>query len=184
MSRPLATFGPRPWFLAVTLLGLVMFLLAALGALVQGPPAGEGRGVLLGRLVLWGVVVVTPLFILDTVRRLTRRLPTLVADEDGIRLRSVFGFTPVIRWEEIESIEPVVISKKLWTAIALRDPPATLARWGTLMRVIHVRSHAPGTANITLRGVQLGMNPAEAAEILERLRRERVGEAADEGQGT
>ena len=173
MSAPLAVFGPKRWFLGITLAGLVMFLLATVGALLQGPPEGAGEGALLGRLALWGVVVVTPLFIADTARRLLGRLPTLVADEEGIRLRSVLGFTPAIRWDEIAAIEPVVISRKLWLAIALRDPAKSLGRWGTLMRIIHVRSHQEGAANITLRAAQLGANPVEAAGILEKLWRER-----------
>jgi hypothetical protein len=38
---------------------------------------------------------------------------------------------------------------------------------------MHARSHAPGVPNITFRAIHLGVTPAEAAEVLERLRKQR-----------
>ena len=119
-------------------------------------------------------LVACPVFAADMLARVIRRTPNLVAPGEGLVLRSILGFTPPIPWNRIAAIGPVVIGKKAYLGIYLDDPPETLAGLGIGMRLMHVRSHAAGVPNITLRAIHLGANPLEAAEVLERIRVERV----------
>ncbi|MFQ5565306.1 MAG: hypothetical protein ACE5EU_02985 [Paracoccaceae bacterium] len=166
----LARFTPHRGILAGMFLCLVMFTVAAAGTLLTVEPEDLQHGPPFGRQALWVVLVACPVFAADTLARLIRRTPNLVATEEGLVLRSILGFTPPIPWSRIAAIGPVVIGKKLYLGINLDDPRRTLAGFGTGMRLMHVRSHAENVPNITLRAFHLGANPVEAAEVLERIR--------------
>jgi hypothetical protein len=154
-------------------LGLVMFTVAAAGTLLTVDAEALRQGPAFGRQALWVVLVACPVFAADMLARLVRRTPNLVATEEGLVLRSILGFTPPIPWRRIAAFSPVVIGKKAFLGIYLDDPRETLAGLGMGMRLMHVRSHAAAVPNITLRAHQLGANPVEAAEVLERIRVER-----------
>lgn len=169
-GQVLASFAPKPWILAVTFLGLVLFTATAVIALTMLEPVPEDDWALARRIGLWAAIVFCPAYAWDVWQRLRRKLPTLVAIEEGLVFRSILGFTPAIPWSEIEAIGPVVVGKKAYLAVFLADPRRSLAGLGNWQRLMHVRSHAAGEPNITLRGIQIGMNVAEAAKMLEEIR--------------
>ncbi len=173
MSEVLARFVPHRGKLVATFLGLVMFMAAAVYVMVAIGPEELRKGSGFGRLVLWAVLVGCPVFAADVLARLVRRTPTVVAVEEGLVLRSVLGFSMPIPWREIGAFRPVIMGKKPYLAIYLDDPVGTFARLGTLTRLMHAKSHAAGVPNIVFRAIHLGVSPAEAAEVLERIRRER-----------
>lgn len=146
--------------------GLVLFAVAAVTALLTADPATLGEGLTVPRVSLWLVVVLCPVFAVDAVIRMVRRTPSMVATEEGVLLRSIMGYTDPIQWHEIKAFVPEVISKKLWLAIYLSDPGETLAGYSLVTRLLHVRSHDEDAPNITLRRYQLGMDPIEAAKML------------------
>ncbi len=169
-GRVLARFAPKPWVLVVTVLGLALFAATAVVALLMLEPDAADGWELPRRLALWAAIVFCPVYAWDALQRLRHGLPSLVATEEGLVFRSILGFTPPVPWSEIEAIGPAVLGKKLYLAVALHDPGRSLTRFGTLERLLHVRSHAAGQPNITLRGIQLGMNAAEAARTVEEFR--------------
>ncbi len=173
MSEVLARFVPHRGKLVATFLGLVMFMAAAVYVMIDIGPEALRKGSGLGRLVLWAVLVGCPVFAADALARIVRRTPTVVAVEEGLVLRSVLGFSAPIPWREIAGCRPVIMGKKPYLAIYLDDPVGTFARLGTWTRLMHAKSHAPGVPNIALRAIHLGVSPAEAAEVLERVRGER-----------
>jgi hypothetical protein len=138
-------------------------------------PVPEDDWALARRIGLWAAIVLCPAYAFDLWQRLRRGLPTVIATGEGLVFRSILGFTPAIPWAEIAAIGPMVLGKKLYLAVFLENPTVTLARFGTWTRLFHVRSHAPGEPNITLRGIHLGINAAEAAQTLERIRVEQCG---------
>jgi len=169
-GRVLASFAPKPWILVVTFLGLVLFTATAVIALTMLEPVPGDDWALARRIGLWSAIVFCPAYAWDVWQRLRRKLPSLVATEEGLVFRSILGFTPTIPWSEIEAIGPVVLGKKAYLAVFLADPRRGLAEIGNWQRLMHVRSHSAGEPNITLRGIQIGMNVAEAAKVLERIR--------------
>ena len=169
----LARFVPHRGKLVVMFLGMVMFTVAAAGVLIGIDPEALRQGPTLIRLALWGALVLCPVFGADMLARLVRRTPMVVATEEGLVLRSTLGFTPPIPWREIAAFSPVTIGRKPYLGIYLDAPRETLGRFGTMMQLMHVRSHGTGAANIVFRAFQLGASPAEAAEVLERVRKER-----------
>jgi hypothetical protein len=146
---------------------------AAAGTLLTVTPEELSQGPAFARQALWAVLVLCPVFAVDMAARIIRRTPNLVATEDGLVFRSILGFSPPIPWSEIAHIGPVVMGKKLYLGFHLEDPVATFARFGFGMRLMHAKSHAPGVPNITFRAIHLGVTPAEAAAVLEGMRRER-----------
>ncbi len=168
----LARFVPHQGKLAVMFLGMVMFTAAAAGVLLSIDPEELRQGPTFIRLTLWGALVLCPVFGADMLARLVRRTPTVVATEEGLVLRSTLGFTPPIPWRELTAFRPVTIGRKPYLGIYLDAPRDTLAGLGTWMQMMHVKSHETGAANIVFRSFQLGARPAEAAEVLERIRRE------------
>ncbi|NIP74702.1 MAG: hypothetical protein GTN90_01370, partial [Xanthomonadales bacterium] len=78
-------------------------------------------------------------------------------------------------WDEIAEFAPVVLSKKLCLGIFLKDPRRTLADYSMLMRLMHVRNHDPGEANIAYRWIHLGRNPVEASEVLQQILEQHKG---------
>ncbi len=150
--------------------GLVMFTVAAAGALLTASPEDLRQGPAFGRQALWVVLVLCPVFAVDLAVRIIRRTPALVATGEGLVFRSILGFSPPIPWREISYIGPVVMGKKLYLGIHLKDPVATFARFGTGMRLMHAKSHAANVPNITFRAIHLGVNPPEAAVVLEGIR--------------
>ncbi len=44
-----------------------------------------------------------------------------------------------------------------------------------LMRLMHVRNHDPGEANIAYRWIHLGRNPVEASEVLQQILEQHKG---------
>ena len=168
--KVLARFTPNRGLLLGMFLGMVMFTVAAAGTVLTIDPEALRQGPPFGRQALWLVLLACPVFAADMLARLVRRTPNLVATEEGLVLRSILGFTPLIPWNRIAAFSPVVIGKKAFLGIYLDDPPETLAGLGVGMRLMHVRSHATEVPNITLRAHHLGANPVEAAEVLERIR--------------
>ena len=166
----LASFAPKPWILVVTFLGLALFTATAVIALTMIEPVPEDDWALGRRIGLWAAIVFCPAYAWDVWQRLRRKLPSLVATEEGLVLRSILGFTPTIPWSEIEAIGPMVLGKKAYMAVFLADPRRGLAEFGNWQRVMHVRSHAKREPNITLRGIQIGMDVAEAAKMLDEIR--------------
>ena len=169
----LASFAPERGKLVVMFLGLVAFTVAAAGTLLTATPEELAQGPAFARQALWVVLVLCPVFAVDMAARIIRRTPNLVATEEGLVFRSILGFAPPILWSEIAHIGPVVMGKKLYLGVHLENPVATFARFGTGMRLMHAKSHAPNVPNITFRAIHLGVNPVEAAEVLEAIRRER-----------
>jgi hypothetical protein len=149
---------------------LVMFTAAAAITLLTVPPDQMAGQSWFGRLSLWLVLVFCPVYAADTLARLIRRTPTVVATEDGLVFRSLAGFSEPIPWDEIEAIGPAVTGKKLYLAIQLKNPRASFARLGIWGRLVFAKSHAQGAPNITFRWFHLGVNPIEAAEVLEKIR--------------
>jgi len=179
LSRVLARFAPKAYIQAGMAAGLALFSAAAVTALLTADPATLGEGLTVPRISLWLVVVLCPVFAADAVIRLVRGTPSLVATEEGVLLRSILGYTEPIAWHEIKAFVPEVISKKLWLAIYLCDAGETLAGYSVITRLLHVRSHDEDAPNITLRRYQLGMDPAEAAQLMnDLLERQRRGERA------
>jgi len=169
----LARFVPHQGKLAVMFLGMVMFTAAAAGVLLTIDPEALRQAPTLVRLGLWGSLVLCPVFGADMLARLVRRTPMVVATEEGLVLRSTLGFTPPIPWREIVAFRPVTIGRKPYLGIYLDAPRETLGRLGTWMQMMHVKSHGTGAANIVFRAFQLGARPEQAAEVLERVRKER-----------
>ncbi len=169
----LARFVPHRGKLVATFLGLVMFMAAAVYVMIDIGPEALRDGSGLGRLVLWAALLGCPVFAADALARIVRRTPTVVAVEEGLVLRSVLGFSEPIPWREIGAFRPVIMGKKPYLAIYLDDPVGTFARLGILTRLMHAKSHSAGVPNIVFRAIHLGVSPAEAAEVLERVRGER-----------
>jgi hypothetical protein len=169
----LARFGPPRWILAISFLGLILFTLTAIAALLRLEAPMDEMGVI-RRVALWAAIVFCPAYAVDTAIRFMRHTPTLVATEAGLVFRTILGFTPPIPWAEVEAIAPVVTGKKLYLAIYLADPVTSLGRLGGWTRLFLVRSHGAGEANIVFRRVSLGTNPAEAARVLEEMREARA----------
>ncbi len=170
----LARFVPHRGKLVVTFLGLVMFMAAAVYVVIAiGGPEKLRSEVGLWRLVLWAALIGCPVFAADTLARIVRRVPTVVATGEGLVLRSVLGFCAPIPWAEIGAFCAVVMGKKPYLAIYLDDPVGTFARLGIGARLMHAKSHASGVPNITFRAIHLGVSPAEAAEVLEGIRQGR-----------
>ena len=172
-SKMLARFVPYRSKLVVMFLGMVMFTVAAAGVLLTIDPEALSQAPTLIRLGLWGSLVLCPVFGADMLARLVRRTPTGVATEEGLVLRSTLGFTTPIPWREITAFRPVTIGRKPYLGIYLDDPRGTLGGFGTMMQMIHVKSHQTGAANIVFRSFQLGVTPEQAAEVLERIRAKR-----------
>ena len=166
----LARFVPYQIKLVVMCLGMVMFTAAAAGVLLTIEPEALRQAPTLVRLGLWGSLVACPVFGVDMAVRLIRRTPTVVATAEGLVLRSTLGFTSPIPWREITAFRPVTIGRKPYLGIYLDDPRGTLGGFGTMMQMIHVKSHQTGAANIVFRSFQLGVTPEQAAEVLERIR--------------
>jgi len=171
MSVMLARFTPGRGKLLVTFLGLVMFTIAAAWVLLSLDAGAEGATY--ARLVLWAALVLCPVFAVDTLVRLIRHTPTIVATEQGLVFRSILGFSAPIPWAEIGGFRAVIMGKKPWLAIYLDNPLASFARMGLWTRLMHARSHSAGVPNIAFRAIDLGVSPAEAAEALERVRQGR-----------
>lgn len=171
MTAILARFTPGRGKLVVTFLGLVMFTVAAAYVLVSIDAGAAGMS--FARIALWAALVLCPVLAADTLARIVRRTPTIVATEEGLVFRSLLGFSAPIPWAEIGGFRAVIMGKRPHLAIYLEDPVATFARMGAWTRLMHARSHAPGVPNITFRAIHLGVTPAEAAEVLERLRKQR-----------
>ncbi len=172
-NRILARFVPQRVNLVVTFLGLVMFMAAAVYVMIEIGPEQLRHEVGLWRLALWAVLVGCPAYAADTLARLVRRTPNVVATGKGLVFRSVLGFSAPIPWREIGAFRPAIMGKKPYLAIYLDDPVGTFARLGTWTRLMHAKSHAAGVPNIVFRAIHLGVSPAEAAEVLERIRVER-----------
>jgi len=175
VSEVLARFVPHRGKLVATFLGLAMFMAAAIFVMIDIGPEALRNGSGLGRLVLWAALLGCPVFAADALARIVRRTPTVVAVEEGLVLRSILGFSPVIPWKRIAAFQPVVISKKTYLGIYLDDPRETLAGFGTFMQMMHVKSLDKGAANIVFRAFQLGVAPEQAAEVLERIRAGKEG---------
>ncbi len=169
----LARFVPHRGKLVVTFLGLAMFMAAAVYLMIAIGPQALRNEAGLWRLALWAVLLGCPVFGADALARIVRRTPTVVAVGEGLVLRSVLGFTGPIPWREIGAFRPVIMGKKPYLAIYLDDPAGTFGRLGVLARLMHAKSHAAGVPNIVFRAIHLGVSPAEAAEVLERIRGER-----------
>lgn len=173
MSEVLARFGPKRGTQIVTLLGLVLFTVAAAYVLVTVEPEALAQASTFMRLALWAVLVGCPVFAADTLARILRRTPTVVATVEGLVFRSIAGFSAPIPWGEIGAFRAVIMGKKPWLAIYLDDPVGTFSRMGTMTRLMHAKSHAAGTPNIAFRAISLGVSPAEAAAVLEGIREKR-----------
>jgi hypothetical protein len=169
----LARFVPDRGKLVVIFLGLVMFMAAAVYAMIAIGPQQLRAEVGLWRLALWAVLIGCPIFAADTLARIIQRTPTVVATGEGMVFRSVLGFSAPIPWREISGFRPVIMGKKPYLAIYLDDPVRTFARLGVWTRLMHAKSHAAGVPNIVFRAIQLGVSPAEAAAVLEGIRLER-----------
>lgn len=170
----LARFVPERGKLVVTFLGLVLFTAAAAYLLLATDAAELAQASTFMRLALWAVLVLCPVFAADALARLMRRTPTVVATAEGLVLRSVLGFSAPIPWREIGGFRAMVMGKKPWLAIYLDDPVGTFSRLGTWTRLMHAKSHAAGVPNIAFRAIHLGVSPAEAAAVLEGIRRNRA----------
>jgi hypothetical protein len=170
VSEVLASFGPGRGKLAVIFLGLVLFTVAAAYVLLTIDPSDLAQASSFMRLALWAVLVLCPVFAADTLARLVRRTPTVVATGEGLVFRSIIGFSAPIPWCEIGAFRPVIIGKKPWLAIYFDDPVGTFSRLGIWTRLMHAKSHAAGAPNITFRAISLGVSPAEAAAVLEGIR--------------
>lgn len=169
MTRVLARFTPKRAMQIGIFLCLVMFTLAAAVTLLSVPPeqmADSG----FGRVSLWVVVVLCPIYAVDTLARIIRRTPTVVATEAGLVFRSLAGFSEPIPWGEIEAIGAATMGKKLYLAIQLKDPRASFGRLGFWGRLVFAKSHAENVPNITFRWMHLGVSPIKAAEELEEIR--------------
>jgi hypothetical protein len=174
VTRVLARFTPKRGIQIAILICLIMFAVAAAFVLLTVSPEQMAGDSGLGRISLWLVVVFCPVYAVDTAARIIRRTPTVVATEEGLVFRSLAGFTEPIPWGEIEVIGPAVMGKKLYLAIQLKNPRASFARLGAWGRLVFAKSHAQGVPNITFRAIHLGVNPMEAAELLERIRVEQM----------
>jgi hypothetical protein len=172
VSEVLARFAPRRAILVVTFLGLLLFTAAAAFVLLSLDPADLEQASTFGRVALWAVLAGCPVFAADALARIVRRTPTVVATAEGLVLRSVLGFSAPIPWGEIGAIRAVIMGKKPWLAIYLDDPVGAFSRLGSVSRLMHAKSHAPGVPNIAFRAISLGVGPAEAAAVLEGIRRE------------
>ncbi len=123
---------------------------------------------------LWAVAVLCPVYGAEIAVRVARGTPTLAATEEGLVMRSIFGASALVRWEDIARIAPVEMGRKPWLAVYLHDPVATLARLGLGARVVLAKSHAEGVPNFAFRSLQLGTSPERAAETLEPIRQARA----------
>ena len=169
----LARFVPERGKLVITFLGLLMFMVAAIYMMIAIGPEELRNGSGFGRLALWAALVLCPVFAADTLARIVRRTPSVVATGEGLVFRSVLGFSAPIPWPEIAGFRPVIMGKKPYLAIYLDDPVRTFARLGVWTRLMHAKSHAAGVPNIVFREIHLGVSPAEAAAVLEGIRLER-----------
>jgi hypothetical protein len=184
VTRELARFVPARGKLAVMVAGLVVFTgLAAWLLRITPAEAWEGEEAVILRLALWAVVVLCPVYAVDLAIRLARGTPTLIATGEGLVLNAAFGVSTFVPWDDIEMIAPVEMSRKLWLGIYLRHPVETLAHLGTVPRLMLVKSHAEGVPSFAFRAIRLGRSPADAAELLERLRRRGSDLPEVEGKG-
>lgn len=175
----LAGFAPARGKLTVLVAGLLAFAGLAGWVLWITPAeawAGEVPGIL--QVALWAAATLCPLCAADHAVRLLRHTPTLVATPEGLALRGAFGVAARLRWQEISLIAPVEMGRKVWLAVYLNQPHATLGHLGVWTRLILVKSHAEGEPNFALRAIQLGAAPEHAAEALERIRQGRHREPA------
>lgn len=174
MTRILARFTPKRAMLIGIFVCLVLFAGAAAVTLLTVPAETLAKGSWFAHLSLWLVLVFCPVSAVDTLARIIRRTPTVVATEQGLVFRSLAGFSAPIPWDEIEAIGPAVTGKKLYLAIQLKNPRASFARLGTWGRLVFAKSHAENVPNITFRWFHLGTSPITAAEVLEGIRLERA----------
>lgn len=168
MSAVLARFTPGRGKRLIVFLGLVMFTGAAAWMLLALEPGAQAATLV--RLALWAALVLCPVFAADTLARLIRHTPTIVATDRGLVFRTILGFSAPLPWAEIAGFRAVIMGKKPWLAIYLHDPLGSFGRMSLWTRLMLARSHSAGVPNITFRAIDLGVSPTEAAESLERLR--------------
>lgn len=187
MNRPgeLARFVPDRGMMLVMAAGLVVFSVLAAWALAAalGEAEGEAGGSGILRAALWAVAVLCPVYGAEMAVRVARGTPTLAATEEGLVLRSLFGASARLRWDEVALVAPVEMGRKLWLAIYLHEPRAVLGRLGLMARVVLVRSHGEGVPNFAFRYYQLGTAPEMAAETLEAIRHDPAKAARRKGRG-
>jgi hypothetical protein len=157
--------------MVVYFLGLVMFTAAAAHILLTIEPEEFRAGYGFGRIALWLALVLCPVLAVDTLARIIRRTPNVVATDQGLAFRSILGFSDPIPWPEIGGFRAVIMGKRPYLAVYLEAPVETFARMNFWTRMMHARSHAPGVPNIVFRSIQLGSTPDEAAEALEKVRK-------------
>jgi len=174
VSEVLASFVPERGTQVVMFLGLVLFTAAAAFVWLTVDPMVLAQASTFIRLALRVVLVLCPVFAVDTLVRLVRRTPTVVATPEGLAFRSILGFSVPIPWCEIGAFRPVIMGKKPWLAIYLDDPAGTFSRLGTWTRLMHAKSHAAGVPNLAFRAISLGASPANAAAVLEGIRERRT----------
>jgi hypothetical protein len=148
-----------------------MFTAAAAYMLLESEP--EALGLL--RYVLWIALVACPALAFDALERLLRHAPTILATDEGLVFRSILGVSDPIPWPRIAEFRSVIMGKRPFLAVYLHDPVAVFAGMRLATRLMHARSHSPGVPNFTFRAIQIGVPPSEAAEALEKLRRQRAG---------
>jgi len=117
MNKVLARFTPKRGMQIGIFICLVMFAVAAAFTLLTVPPEQMVGDFSFSRISLWLVVVLCPVYAVDTLARIIRRTPTVVATEAGLVFRSLASFTEPIPWDEIEAIGATVMGKKLYLAI-------------------------------------------------------------------
>jgi len=174
VPRILASFVPSRPKMVIYLLGLVMFTAAAAHVLLTIGPDEFRAGYGFGRIALWLALVLCPVLAVDTLARILRRTPNVVATERGLAFRSILGFSDPIPWPEISGFRAVIMGKRPHLAVYLEAPVETFARMSFWTRMMHAKSHAAGVPNIIFRAIQLGVTPEEAAEVLETVRRKAV----------
>ncbi len=177
----LARFAPDRGMMLVMAAGLVVFSVLAGRALAAGPWEVEGSGIL--RAALWAVAVLCPIGAAEMAVRVARGTPTLAATREGLVLRSLFGASASLRWDEVALVAPVEMGRKFWLAIYLHEPRAVLGRLNLMARVVLVRSHGEGVPNFAFRYYHLGTTPETAAEALEAIRHDPAKAARRKGRG-
>lgn len=175
--RILASFVPSRTKMVIYFLGQVMFTAAAAHVLLTIGPEGFRAGYGFVRVALWVALVLCPVMAVDTLARILRRTPNVVATEQGLAFRSILGFSRPIPWSEIGGFREVIMGKRPHLAVYLEAPVDTLARMNFWTRMMHAKSHAAGVPNIVFRAIQLGVTPHEAAEVLESVRKRQVAKA-------
>jgi len=168
-GKVLASFTPSRAKQVVMFLGFVMFAAAAAYVLLAAEPGALG----LIRYAIWAALVICPVYAVDTLARIVRRTPTVVATTEGLVFRTILGFSRPIPWAEIGEFRPVIMGKKPWLAVFLEDPRATFAAMDAGSRLLLAKSHTAGVPNIALRAIQLGVGVEEASATLEKVRKSR-----------